>query len=117
MAHAGPAAAQSITIFGKVAYIAPHLTFGGLPDPPTWCLFSEMVTNLAREIALCDDWDPSTLQSLAQPVTPVPKLYTSNDSHFAIARATAVAIPITSTIKTNGFIDDLIPVFLDTPKN
>jgi hypothetical protein len=76
-----------------------------------------MVTDLANEIALCNGWDPSTLRSLAQPVTPVPKLNTSNNSHFAIAQATAVAVPITSTIKTDGFIDDLILVFLDTPKN
>jgi hypothetical protein len=117
MAHAGPAAAQSIAIFGEVAYIALRLTFGGSPNPPTWCLFSEMVTDLANEIALCNDWDPATLRSPAQPVTPIPILDTSNGSHFAIARTTAVAVPITSTIKTDGFIDDLILVFLDTPKN
>ena len=85
MAHAGPAAAQSIAIFGKVAYISLRLTFGGSPNPPTLCLFSGMVTDLANEIALCEEWDPSTLRSPAQPITPVPKLDTSPESQFAIA--------------------------------
>jgi hypothetical protein len=48
--HSGTAAAQSISIFDNVAYVALRLTFGGSPNPPTWCLFSEMVTDLANEI-------------------------------------------------------------------
>jgi hypothetical protein len=117
MVHADSAAAQSITVFDKVAYIALRLTFGGSPNPPTWCLFSEMVTNLANEIAICNEWDPATLRSPAQPITPVPKLDNADGSLFATARTAAVAVPVTSTIKTDGFIDDLILVFLDTPTN
>jgi hypothetical protein len=117
MVHAGRAAAQSIAIFDKVAYVALRLTFGGSPNPPTWCLFSEMVTDLANEIAICNEWDPDTLRSPAQPITPTPKLDDANESRFAIARTTAVAVPVTSTIKTDGFIHDLIVVFLDTPAN
>jgi hypothetical protein len=117
MVHAGRAAAQSIAVFDKVAYIALRLTFGGSPNPPTWCLFSEMVTDLANEIAVCDEWDPNTLRSPAQPVTPVPKLDDASGKKFAPAQHTAVAVPVTSTIKTDGFIDDLIQVFLDTPEN
>jgi hypothetical protein len=41
MAHAGSAAAQSITVLLAIAYIAIRLTFGGSPNPPSWCLFSE----------------------------------------------------------------------------
>jgi hypothetical protein len=117
MVHTGSAAAKSITVFDKVAYIALRLTFGGSPNPPTWCLFSEMVTNLANEIAICNEWDPATLRSPAQPITPVPKLDNADGSLFATARTAAVAVPVTSTIKTDGFIDDLILVFLDTPTN
>jgi hypothetical protein len=117
MVHAGPAAAQSIAVFDNIAYVALRLTFGGSPNPPTWCLFSEMVTDLANEIAICNEWDPETLRSPEQPITPLPKLDTTHGSDFAIAQATAVSVPVTSTIKTDGFIDDLILVFLDTPKN
>jgi hypothetical protein len=76
-----------------------------------------MVTDLANEMAICNKWDPETLPSPAQPITPTPKLDATNGSKFAIAQATVVAVPITSTIKTDGFIGDLILVFLDTPKN
>jgi hypothetical protein len=84
---------------------------------PTWCLFSEMVTNLANEIAICNEWDPATLRSPSQPITPVPKLDNADGSLFATVQTTAVAVPVRSTIKTDGFIDDLILVFLDTPTN
>jgi hypothetical protein len=55
VAHSAKAAVQSIIIFGQVAYIALHLTFGGSPNPPTWCAFSEMVSDLSNEIPLCAD--------------------------------------------------------------
>jgi hypothetical protein len=75
MNHAASAAAQSITVFGGVAYIAYialQLMFGGSPNPPTWCLFWELVTDLGNKISLCMEWDPKTLQSPAQPETLIP---------------------------------------------
>ena len=53
MAHSATAAAQSIAILLGIAYIALRLTFGGSPNPPSWCLFSEMVTDRANESACC----------------------------------------------------------------
>jgi hypothetical protein len=76
-----------------------------------------MVTDLANKSAVCNEWNPNTLRSPAQPITPIPKLDTDTGSKFAIAQPTAVAVPVTSTIKTDVFIDDLILVFLDTPTN
>jgi hypothetical protein len=64
MVHAGKAAAQSIAVFNKVAYVALRLTFGGLPNPPTWCFFNEIVTDLANEIAVCNEWNHDTLKRL-----------------------------------------------------
>ena len=58
IAHSASAAAQSIIVIAGIAYIALRLTFGGSPNPPTWCAFSEMVTDLSNEIPLCHDWDP-----------------------------------------------------------
>jgi hypothetical protein len=46
IAHSPSAAARSIIVFTGIAYIALRLTFGGSPNPPTWCAFSEMVTDL-----------------------------------------------------------------------
>jgi hypothetical protein len=116
IAHAPSAAAQSIIIFAGVAYIALRLTFGGPPNPPTWCAFSEMVTDLSNEIPLCTEWDHTKLRSPAQPETPAPVLLPDN---VPIARAMpmAVTVPTTVTARTDSFIDDLIRVFLDTPLN
>jgi hypothetical protein len=55
VAHLASAAAQSIVVFAGVAYIALRLTSGGSRNPPTWCAFSEMVTDLSNEIPLCEE--------------------------------------------------------------
>jgi hypothetical protein len=114
--HSAKAAVQSIAVFDGVAYVALRLTFGGSPNPPTWCLFSEMVTDLANEITSCAEWDPTTLRSPTQTVTPIPREVAEGEP-FAPGLQTAVEVPVLSTSKTDGFIDDLIQVFLDTPEN
>jgi hypothetical protein len=73
VAHTVQAAAQTILVMGQVAYIMLRLAFGGSPNPPAWCAFSEMVTDLANELPLCPSWDPEKLRSPAQPETSVPR--------------------------------------------
>ena len=116
VAHSPSAAAQSIIIFAGIAYIALRLTFGGSPNPPTWCSFSEMVTDLSNEIPLCEDWDHDKLRSPDQPETPIPTLL-PDDVPIAKAMPMAVHIPTKVTARSDSFIDDLIRVFLDTPWN
>jgi hypothetical protein len=116
VAHSPKAAAQSIIIFAEIAYIALRLTFGGSPNPPTWCAFSEMVTDLSNEIPLCKEWDHESLRSPAQPETPSPILL-PDDIPIAQAMPMAVGIPTKVTARSDSFIDDLIRVFLDTPLN
>ena len=113
VAHAAQAAAMSIIVLGSIAYIALRLAFGGSPNPPTWCCFSEMVTDLSNEIGICDHWDPDTLRSPAQSETPEPILV-DESVPLAQARPMSVEIPIKATGRTDSFIDDLIRVFLDT---
>jgi hypothetical protein len=110
------ATTQSISVFKGIAYVALRLTFGGSQNPPTWCLFSEMVTDLANEIYMCQDWDPAQLRSAWQPVTPTPKRDDNDDEQFSQALPTAIKVPTLSTAKRDGFIDDLITVFRDTPE-
>ncbi len=114
VAHSPSAAAQSIIIFARVAHLSLRLTFGGSPNPPTWCSFSEMVTDLSNEIPLCSEWDHDALRSPDQPITPLPTLL-PDDAPFAPAMPLAVRIPTTVTARSDSFIDDLIRVFLDTP--
>lgn len=53
MLHSGKTAAQLISIIGAVAFITLRLTFGGSPNPLSWCNFSEPVTDLSNKLLLC----------------------------------------------------------------
>ena len=96
MAHSALVAAQTITTCMTYAFVYFRMTFGGLPNPPTWCDFSEMVADLANKISLCKDWDPSENRSPDQPVTPKPKQLDASISH-APAWEMAVVIPAPET--------------------
>jgi hypothetical protein len=74
-----------------------------------------MVTDLSNKIPLCDDWDPDDLKSPAQPITPT-SIDLPQSKPIAPARPMAVDVPTTVTRWTDSFINDLIWVFLDTPK-
>jgi hypothetical protein len=116
MAHSATAAAMSIAVLLHVAYIAIRLTFGGGCNPPSWCLFSEMVTDLANEIACCSQCDPKLLRSPSQPHTPEPML-SQSAAPLAKALPLAVVVPVTHTARVECFIDDLINCFLDAEEN
>ncbi|KAI2502043.1 hypothetical protein MHU86_12446 [Fragilaria crotonensis] len=117
IAHSAEAATQTISINGNTAYLSLRLTFGGSPNPPTWCMFSELVTDLANEIGQCSEWDPEEIRSPAQPVTPEP-MRLPESIGIAKARRMAVTVPMTKAGgRVDGFIDDLINVFADTPEN
>jgi hypothetical protein len=94
IAHSAKAVAQTITTLGALAFVCWRLTFGGSPNPPTWCCFSEIVTDLANEISMCAEWDPATLKSPDQTVTPDP-IRLGPEIPFAIALPMAVTIPST----------------------
>lgn len=74
MAHSSEAARQTIAVVDGVAYMALRLTFGGSPNPPSWCLFSEIVTDLSNELTRCRGWDPEVTFSPAQPKAPVAQI-------------------------------------------
>ena len=117
IAHSARAATQTVAVNGDTAFVSLRLTFGGSPNPPTWCMFSELVTDLANEIAQCTEWKPDELRSPAQPETPEP-IRLPADIPIATSRPMAVLVP-PPTIggKVDGFIDDLINVFIDNPVN
>jgi hypothetical protein len=51
--HSVQAASQTIIVLASIAFLALRLSFGGSPNHPTWCSFSEMVTDLSNEVGLC----------------------------------------------------------------
>jgi hypothetical protein len=77
IAHSASAAPQTIAVHDGMGYLALRLTFGGSPNPPTWCMVSEMVTDLANEICQCEEWDPIELHNPVQAVAPKPSLWRS----------------------------------------
>ena len=110
IAHSASAAPQTIAVHEGMGYLALHLTLGGSPNPPTWCMVSEMVTDLANEICQCEDWDPDTLHNPVQPVAPKPIYLVDSDAPCSSALPMAVRVPPISRGKVDGFIDDLIHV-------
>lgn len=114
--HSATAAVRSILVLANVAYIYLRLTFGGSPNPPTWCAFSEMVTDLSNELSLCQGWDPATLHGPDAWRTTAPDTPNTGAAP-AKARELTVNIPTTVSARTDSFIDDLIKVFLDTREN
>jgi hypothetical protein len=56
VAHSATAVEQTISMCNNLAYVYNRLTFGCSPNPPTWCNFSEIVTDLANKISQCNDW-------------------------------------------------------------
>ena len=117
IAHSAQAATQTVSVNGDTAFVSLRLTFGGSPNPPTWCMFSELVTDLANEIAQCPEWDPETLRSPAQPYTPEP-IRLPSSVPIAAGKEMAVLVPRPRRGgKVDGFIDDLINIFVDTPEN
>jgi hypothetical protein len=116
IADSASAAAQTIAVNDGRAYLSLRLTFGGSPNPPTWCMFSEIVTDLANELSLCKEWNHDTTRSPAQEHTPHP-IRLPEDIPMEKGRTMSVLVPATSGGKVDGFIDDLINVFLDTHDN
>ena len=116
IAHSALAVAQTITTCLNYAFVYFRMTFGGSPNPPTWCNFSEMVADLANEISLCKEWDSTKIRSPDQPVTPKAKRLDASIPH-APAREMAVVIPVLEAGKVDVFIDDLIDTFPDSPEN
>jgi hypothetical protein len=93
------------------------LTFGGSPNPPTWCMFLELVSEVANEITQCAEWDPVELRSPVQLETSEP-IRLPSDVPIAMGREMAVLVSQPARGgKVDGFIDDLIYFLIDTPEN
>ena len=116
LAHSWAAAMQTIAVVGQTAYMALRLTFGGCPNPPSFCLFSELVTDLANELGNCRAWNPAVVFSPSQPRAPDP-VRLPMSVPVEPARPMSVLGPASDSGRVDGFIDDLISVFLDTPTN
>jgi hypothetical protein len=114
MAHAAKAAAQSILIFGQIAYIALRLSFGGAANPAAWSCCSEMITDLSNKLPLMKDWDPEKVHSPDQAEVQAP-VYLDDSFQLTMspAKPLSVHILITALGRSDCFIDDIIIVMID----
>ena len=117
VSHAGKAAAQTILIVASVAYVMLRLSFGGSPNPPTFCEFSEMLTDLANDL-LSANIDPEDIRSPTVEDEHTKPISVYNETEpFAKAIPPAVEVPITTTAKVDCFVDDLVIAFLGVAAN
>lgn len=112
VAHTAKAAAQTVLAFQNEAHTMLRLSFGGAPNPPTWCAVSEMIADLSNKITLSKEWDPSALHNPMQSESPSPK-HQPHETPIMPAGDMAFHIPTDVTARTDAFIDDLVQVFLD----
>ena len=117
VSHAGSAAAQTILVVGDIAYLMLRLAFGGSPNPPCFCAFSEALTDLANELS-SSEFEPGDfiIPTVEQKhLVPVP--YPNEDDHFRPGIPSAFEITSSLDTRKDCFIDDIINVFLGTEKN
>jgi hypothetical protein len=109
--------AASVICFGDVAYICWRMVFGGSPNPAGFSGFSEMLTDLANEIAM-SDYEPEdyTSPTVRESHLSVRETEAAN-AKFAKAIMPAFEVPTTSNSIRDCFIDDIIDCHLDTDKN
>ena len=117
ISHTAKAAAMTILVVGSVAFLMLRLAFGGSPNPPCFCAFSETLTDLANELS-ASSYVPSMFRSPTVKAHHLePKDYPVEGEAFGVAIAPAVEVPITGTARKDAFIDDIVSVFLGTQEN
>lgn len=115
VSHSASAAAQSILTLGETGFISLRLTFGGSPNPPTFCAFSETLTDVANELSLTS-FDPKEFSSpTVQASHTRTKIVYGDDIPLAKGIRPAVRVPTSLNSRKDCFIDDIISVFLDRP--
>lgn len=113
----GLSAVRCIAIFGHWLYLMLRLSFGGAGCPPSWCMMSELITELANELMQNPDWTGfMPLRSPDQHLVPT-TVVLSDDVPFQPTLPTMLLPPPRPEGASDVFVDDVITVFLDTEEN
>jgi hypothetical protein len=111
------ASASTVIRFGEVAYICWRMVFGGSPNPAGFSCFSEMLTDVANELAM-SDYTPDLGKSPTVEDSHMEVRETEDpDSPIGEAYLPALEVGTTSDSFRDCFIDDIIDCHLDTPRN
>jgi hypothetical protein len=113
MSHTGRAAAQTILVVASVAYLMLRLAFGGSPNPPCFCAFSETLTDLANEIACSDSFPDGANVPTVEAEHLVIVDYPNDEEPHRDCTQPAFEVPVSVTSRKDCFIDDVVNIFLD----
>ena len=112
----GRLAVASITIFMQLAYILLRLPFGSVPAPSEWCIFSEILVDLANDLLEDKTWEPEELHSPHRKLFKEPE-FEEDGIPFGQAHELHVDVPLRLSV-AEGFMDDLFTAVLnDTNRN
>jgi hypothetical protein len=117
ISHSPEAAASTVVRFGEIAYIFLRMVFGGSPNPAGFSCFSEMLTNLANDLAFstseptsqgldAEDLSQREIKEVEGPDVPVGK-----------AILPAFQVDASRESYRDCFIDNIIDCYLDTLRN
>ncbi|NER26088.1 MAG: hypothetical protein F6J96_36450 [Symploca sp. SIO1C2] len=117
ISHQGKAASQSILVVDGTAYVSLRMAFGGSANPPSFCAFSETLTDLANDLS-ASDYDPADVPCpTVEDQHCEPRPYPVEEEPFGEAILPAFEIPLNSTNRKDCFIDDVISVALELEKS
>ena len=89
----------------KIGSLLLRLPFGASPAPPQFCVTSEIVFDLAGDLAQCNEWDPNQLASPYAAQLPEPERL-PDDVPFGQAEEAAVQVDPSCNSGIEGYIDD-----------
>jgi hypothetical protein len=108
------ATAATVVRFGKIAYFCWRMVFGGSPNPAGFSCFSELLTDLANEIAMSDYGPEMGTSPTVEDNYLVPRESEILDAKIGQAIPAAFSVSTRVTSQRDCFIDDIIDCHLDT---
>ena len=113
-------AAKSYTCLDGLLLLALRMTFGGSPNPSEWNEVSEVMTDLANDLARRLDWDPRLHCSPHQGLLASRDAVDNDESHvrrdrpFGPAKSLAVNYPDSDDFpRYECYLDDIFGAFLE----
>jgi hypothetical protein len=118
--HLRPSTAvKSCTFINGLLLMALGMTFGGAPNRAQWSDISEVVTDLANDLARRNDWDPKRFKSPHQALLSTDEAVDNDrgeirhDKVFAEPEFFAVDEPEDDLARFDCYLDDIFGAFME----
>jgi hypothetical protein len=111
------ATAATVVRFGRIAYFCWRMVFGGSPNPAGFSCFSELLTDLANEIAMSKYGPEMGTSPTVEDSHLIPR--EQEDPKMKVCESIPAAFSVSTrvTSQRDCFIDDIIDCHLDTPSD